>query len=203
MSIQAKPLLLATAVIALGIVVGVWTRTTANTSASSAPEAAQATPMSTVADTPSSPLAATSPQRGDDGPLPWDRPIASNGPATTLPATPAAELAPPASGVGMPDAAIVQQQLRNNDRAIEQALSQLSEMEAAGTIPAQINAKAVRTNLAVAQRAQRLASEMMSLAQQPASEARTARIQVIVTELRKLESQLVPDVTRPTSGAAL
>ena len=199
MNSAAKPLLVAAAVIALGAGVGIWTR--------SSPTAARprAEPVANITPTAEESLVNDSAQGMESQPaatvLPWQNAAGRNTepvlpPSTALP-TPAASLPAP-----LADPVQLQAQLGRNGRTLEQALAQLNELESTGKLPPELDARAVRTNLDIAKRAQQLASEMIALTQQPATEARQNRIEEIVTELRAMQNKVKVDVMRPANGGA-
>lgn len=195
MNLPFKPLLLAAGVIALGVGVGVWSRGT------SVPGAAAPLPVVASA----SEISADPPQANGAQSfapterLPWENPTIDS-PSTG--AAPARQLSTVMDSLAPTNPAQLQAQLRNNDKALDQALTQLNELESSGKLPPEIDAAALRSNLGIAKRAQQLAAEMLLLSEQPATESRAGRIEAIVAELRTLQAKVRTDVTRPRVGSA-
>lgn len=194
MNLTHKPWLIAVAVIAAGGALVLLSR-------NGTPSSETTSPQMISGDQPAARVDSTNvrePEQAYRAPLPWESTL----PATASP-TGQAQAAADASSMGaasslpVPDPVQMQKQLSDGGRALEEALVKFNEMEAAGKLPPEVDARAVRANIAIARRAQTLTSEMLVLAQQPAGEARKRRAEAIVAELRTLQTQIQFNTTRP------
>ncbi len=91
-----------------------------------------------------------------------------------------------------------------NDRAADELLRQLDTLQAAGKLPPNINAPALRANILVAKRSQALARELGDLMAVEQNEGTRQRMNAIIGELQQLQKQLRYDVntgaTAPTAA---
>ena len=94
------------------------------------------------------------------------------------------------------------QQIAMQEAQATAILQQLDLAEAQGTLPPDLNPEAVRTNLKVALKAQKLGRELIALTQQPGTPERQRRIAQITAEMTTLQHELRKDVmVAPRAGA--
>lgn len=86
------------------------------------------------------------------------------------------------------------QQIAMQEAQATAILQQLDLAEAQGTLPPDLNPEAVRTNLKVALKAQKLGRELIALTQQPGTPERQRRIAQITAEMTALQHELRKDV---------
>lgn len=198
MNLSHKPLLIGAAVIVVGGALLLLTR-----NSTPSPEPA---PLPTNSDAQLAHHVESAetlrPNPTPNAPLPWERALSGSPSAAAQPevssVAPSLEISP---SLSVQNPAQMQKQLTEGSRALDQALAKFNEMEAAGKLPPEVDARAVRTNITLARRAQTLTSEMLALSQQPADDARSRRAEAIVAELRALQTQIQFDTTRPTPSA--
>lgn len=202
MNLPEKPLLIAAAVIALGVAAVYFTRSNAPSGELAATPSADAGPdadapavseqMKSAANETQEPAARSA--------LPWEMGVAaspSEGGNPTSPPSAASLGTLPSSS--LPDPAQIQKKLNESSKVLDQALTNFNEMEAAGKLPPEVDAHAMRKNLNIAKRAQQLSGEMIALSQQPADDSRSRRIEAIVAELRSLQAQVQFETARAPS----
>ena len=196
MNPRYKPLLLGAAVIALGaLLVMLLPRKPATAVAGNDLQTVAQADVAAVADA-STQMAVQAQTEA----FPWERNATRGNAAPVV----AAVAAPPAMmpALDEPSLAAVRQQVVQSQQATEGLLQKIDQMEASGQVPKDVDLGALRTNVAIARRAQTLTLELLALNQQPDSTARAQRAQAIVTELQQLQTSLRTDVTSGNVPAA-
>jgi len=166
----------------------------------------QAPPAATAAaDSQPRPAGTAAPAQGAGAPPPW----VGNAPAGTAAAATAARQRL-VQDRPVPTRAELERALEQirtkteqNDRAADEMLRQLDQLQASGQLPAHVDANALRANLQLAKRSQALSRELAELALATPSQANQARIQAIVGELQQLQGQLRYDVRAAGAPAVL
>lgn len=140
----------------------------------------------------------------DSAPAPWQSgdPAQAGAPAAATANPPAFPSRPamPAAGAQL-SLQQMDQQLAQNEAQAQALLRQLDMAAATGSLPANVNIEAARTNIQVALKAQRLGREMAMLIQQPDSPQRQSRMARINGELNTLRNQLRYDISNTASPA--
>lgn len=189
MNPRYKPLLLGAAAIAVGVLlVMLLPRRSAAPAAGDELQASAQAEIAAVAQA-SAQMATQAPAET----FPWESATAPAAAAPTAanPAT-AAPAAIPA--LDEPALAAVRQQVVQSQHASDDLLHKIDQMEATGQVPKDVDLGALRSNVAIAKRAQVLTLELLALNQQADSDARAQRAQQIVTELQQLQANLRTDV---------
>lgn len=134
--------------------------------------------------------------------LPWEMPggavAAASASRSTLASTPVLPGTPVPLTIAQMD-----QQIALREEQAAALLKQLDLAQAQGTLPPGVNADAARTNLRVALKAQRLGRELIHLTQQPATEERQQRMNLITAEMTALQHELRQDVMVTTTSAGV
>lgn len=195
MNPRNKPLLIASGAIIAGLVLVLVLRGTGNHQDNVQTEAA---PVETAQALPTQPAQAmTAPSEA----YPWDAPASA---AAVAP--PAAAAVPGTASVPaalQPEAvAAMREQIVRSGAAADDMLRKLDEMERSGQLPKEIDLPALRSNIAIAKRAQYLSLEIVNLNQQPSTPERNQRLQTILAELQQLQGQLRLDISVPTAQSA-
>lgn len=86
------------------------------------------------------------------------------------------------------------QQIAMQEEQAAAILQQLDLAQSRGSLPADLNPEAVRTNLRVALKAQKLGRELIVLTRQPGTPERQRRIAQITAEMTGLQRELRKDV---------
>lgn len=202
MSNRRALLIVAAAIIAIGVVVVFTLRRLAPADTSAAATAAP------VASTPESAktaktAATPAPAEGGEETPPWLRPEAAASAAPATAKTPEQLLHEAqmqklqASMSGLTKASLARSQ--ETKKHLTEALDTLEQMNDPA-VTSQVNLKAVRRNLDTSFRMQDLAQQLQVLAAQPASPQRQQQMDAIIAEIRKLQTQIVTDVRAPGSS---
>ncbi|NZA24809.1 hypothetical protein H0E84_00265, partial [Luteimonas sp. SJ-92] len=135
-----------------------------------------------------------------EAPPPW-----LGGGADAAPATLEQAKAQAAEAADQSRRALADLQARSqaNEAGIRASIARLDELQAGDGAAAGVNLDALRGNLEVALRMQRITQEVQALSLQPAGAARTAAMRAKVDELNQLQGQLRYDVgvDAPATGS--
>ncbi|MBD9370293.1 hypothetical protein [Xanthomonas sp. XNM01] len=204
MNPRYKPLLWTAAAIAVGVLVILAVRSLATgTDAASSPQVHGAQPAPARPGAGNDIPAATG--TGSDAPPPWAQAPAVAGTTSSLSSVQAPRGTGPVTAQAAVDQTVagVRLQAQQNTARIDGLLRDLDQAERSGQVPPDINLEALRSNLAIARRAQVLALELAETAQRADTPEQRQRHDAIINELQTLQGQLRYDLGPGAAGSVI